>query len=62
MIEEIRFPVKKRGAQVKRHLASVQAWEDAHSVVASKNNPVIHQTYRAFFDKPVSLDPNGYSL
>jgi hypothetical protein len=62
MIEEIRFPVKKRGVQVKRHLASVQAWEDAHSVVPSKNNPVIHQTYRAFFDKPVSLDPNGYSL
>ena len=62
IIEEIRLPVKKRGVQVKRHLASVQAWADAHSVVASKNNPAIHQTFKAFFDKPVSLDPNGYSL
>jgi hypothetical protein len=61
MIEEIRMPVKKR-VQVKRHLASVQAWADTHSVVASKNNPVIHQTFKAFFDKPVSLDPNGYPL
>ena len=48
--------------QVKRHLASVQVWGDAHSVLASKNNPVIHQTYMAFFNKPISLDLNGYSL
>jgi len=52
---------QQRSKSQKTLLVNEFNWNENFNVMASKNNQLVHESYREFFDKPIDYDVRGYA-